>query len=863
MQLDILDRFTEHLRESLAKSIISAQKYQVDYIPPIFLFLGLAEQEGSIGYSILQEANISTEIVTTIIKKSIAEEGKAVNLPIPTFDEDTSNVIERAALIALDMKHSHIGTEHLLCALIEESNDYISELLETATTPKAELHKRIVELLRNSSKIHSLKSMNRTDSPHGNGGSTPLSTMQQQQRQKNESNSTTPALDFFGTELTKKDVSKRIDPVIGREDEIDQLIHILARRTKNNPLLVGEPGVGKTAIVEGLAKRIAQKQVPDILLNCRIFALDMPLVIAGSMYRGEFESRIKQIIDEVQAHPNIILFIDEIHTIVGAGGIQGGNMDAANILKPALARGAINCIGATTAEEYRKYIEQDAALARRFQTITVEEPSVEQTVEILSGLAEYYEKYHVTSFDTEAIVGAATLADRYITDQRLPDKAIDLLDEAGAAARAKRRIPQSVQQLNAIELELQQLAQEKTAAVHSEDFTEAVELKDKEQTLLAKRGKLAARVKKLNPKKTPITYDEIAAIVSKRTGIPFDFLTSSSSKRHTALEKHMKKHILGQDHAIDAIMQVMKRAAAGVSSADRPLGSFLFLGPSGVGKTETAKILAESYFGNKEAIIRVDMSEFSEGFTVSKLIGSPAGYVGYNDSIQLSDEIRQKPYSVVLFDELEKAHPDVFNLLLQILDEGRLTDSSGRELNFKHSVIVMTSNIGIDLLTKQAELGFDLDEEAQEKSDRLSDEEITSTVLQEVDGYFPTEFLNRIDHQIVFTPLSETVMEKIVEKELRGLQQRLHDKGYDILLRAPGKRLLATKSFHPKHGARQVQRTITQLVEQPIAEMILDGKLKRSVAITAKHDTIVLETIPKKKASSKKKTSRKKPKAKK
>jgi ATP-dependent Clp protease ATP-binding subunit ClpC len=653
-------------------------------------------------------------------------------------------------------------------------------------------------------------------------------------------------LDFFSTDLTSESQKEKLNPVIGRENEIDRLIHILSRRNKNNPMLIGDPGVGKTAIVEGLARRITEGAVPEILMNKRVVSLDLGSVLAGTMYRGEFESRFKQVIEELRTHPDIILFIDEIHTIVGAGGVSGGTLDAANLLKPALARGDVRCIGATTGEEFRKHIENDAALERRFQSIRVDEPSEAHTVSMLQGLRPALEEYHHVTMSDDVLRAATQFAARYIPDRRLPDKAIDLVDEAGAKAHVNRQVPVVVKKMEEFHRLLHKVRHQKKQAVRSERYQLAVELKKKEKTIADKLQELEGMVKKLSVPKTIITIADIAHVVSSATGIPLEQVMATGHQQAHNIAQQLKDRVVGQDEAIDAVAAVLKRSYAGVSAPHRPLGSFLFLGPSGVGKTELAKVIASELFGDRKALLRLDMSEFSEGFTVSKLIGAPAGYVGHKEGVKFIDHIRRKPYSVVLFDEIEKAHPDIFNLLLQMLDEGRLTDSTGREVNFRNTIIILTSNIGIDQFTKQAELGFG----GNPAVTTPKFEEIQTGILAGLQNDFPSEFLNRIDHHIVFRPLTAKAVEGIVDIHWREVQKRLADRGFRVKLTADARALIAKKSFRADEGARRVAKTITDLIENPLADKIMSGHYEPGtvIQITRKGEAIVLAKEKQKKA---------------
>lgn len=859
MNLDILDKFTTHLRNTLSRSIDLAWELKKESIPPLFLLFSLSEQKDSIAAEILRKNNLVPEELEAYVAEydnhgSTANDGILVHTETtpastsgeaaassdgyvflwPEFSRSTKQLIERAAVLAFEYQHQFIGTEHLLLALIEASDADVDDVFSESATNQEQVKKQILKIMKSAPKQSEFQSF--------------LSSAQQPQDINKsevavhdipEEGSDTPALDYFGIDLTAEENIKKLDPVVGRADEIERLIHILSRRTKNNPVLIGEPGVGKTAIAEGLAKRIAEGQVPDILLHKRIIALDLSLLLAGTMYRGEFESRLKQIIEELKHHPDIVLFIDEIHTIVGAGGVSGGTLDAANILKPALAKGSIRCIGATTSEEYRKFIEHDSALERRFQPILVDEPTEEETVEILTGLCEYYEQYHHVEISQDVIQAAIQFSVRYIPEKRLPDKAIDLIDEAGAKIHAQRRVPAVLRTFEKHNSIMTKLRQQKEMAVRTERFQLAVDLKKKESELTAQLQELHKKVKKIKTPVVALSEKDIAEVVAAKTHIPLEQILISTRKKYKKLDEEIKKYIVGQDDAIAKVAHVIKRSYAGLTTPHQPLGSFIFLGPSGVGKTELAKVLAKTVFGDRNALIRLDMSEFTESFTLSKLIGAPAGYVGYNERVKLSDQIRQKPYSVVLFDEIEKAHPDVFNILLQILDEGRLTDSTGHELNFCNSVIILTSNIGMEMLNKQAAIGF---EESDSKQEEPTFEEIESETLEELKSYFPPEFLNRINHHIVFRPLALKDMEKIVEMKFVDIQELLRGQNVQVHMLKSARTHIAKKSFDPEQGARLVAKTLSELVGDRLADMILSGTCTAgdSIKVKVQKDAIVL-----------------------
>jgi ATP-dependent Clp protease ATP-binding subunit ClpC len=642
--------------------------------------------------------------------------------------------------------------------------------------------------------------------------------------------SKTPTLDEFGRDLTQMAKEGKLDPVIGRADEIERLIQILSRRTKNNPVLIGDPGVGKTAIVEGLAQKVSGGDIPEILVNKRVMTLDLAAVVAGTKYRGEFEQRLKNIIEEIRRAKNsIILFIDELHTVIGAGAAEGA-IDASNILKPALARGELQCIGATTFDEYRKYIEHDAALERRFQPITVDPPSVEDTVRILGGLREKYEVHHKVKFGDDALQAAAELADRYISDRYLPDKAIDLIDEAGSRARLQTAVlPQNLKDK---ETEINQVAKDKDTAISSQEYEKAARLRDKEKELRKALDEAKKKWKEKRDTTQPaITAEDIASIVSKWTGIPVNRLTEKESDKLIHLEDELHKRVVGQEEAIKSLSQAIRRSRTGLKDPKRPIGSFIFLGPTGVGKTELARAVSEVLFGEEDSLIRIDMSEYMEKFSVSRLIGAPPGYVGYEEGGQLTEAVRRKPYSVVLLDEIEKAHPDVFNILLQVLDDGMLTDNLGHKVNFKNTVIIMTSNVGARVISKGKSLGFLVEEDA--KRDYQSMKE---TVMEEVKKAFNPEFLNRIDDIIFFHALSKEDMKKILELMLNRVRAKLQSQGYTITLTDEAKEHLLEKGFDPHYGARPLQRTIQRLIEDTLASEILAKRFSAPATIYVDFD---------------------------
>jgi ATP-dependent Clp protease ATP-binding subunit ClpC len=704
---------------------------------------------------------------------------------------------------ARQLGHNYIGTEHLLLGLIREGEGVAARVLENLGVDLSKVRTQVIRMLGETAEVSA------------GGGSS--------------GRTKTPTLDEFGSNLTQLAQDGKLDPVVGREKEIERVIQILGRRTKNNPVLIGEPGVGKTAIAEGLAQRISNSDIPDILQEKRVVTLDIGLLVAGTKYRGEFEERLKKIMEEIRTAGNVILVIDEVHTLIGAGAAEGA-IDAANILKPALARGELQCIGATTLDEYRKHIERDAALERRFQPVMVGEPSVEETIEILIGLRQRYEEHHKLKIDDEALVAAARLSDRYISDRFLPDKAIDLIDEAGSRVRLiNSQLPPAAKELDK---ELRQTLKDKDDAVRKQDFDKAAELRDKEIDLKQQIRALSQTKKAETPAEDVpeihVTEEDIAYIVSSWTGVPVLKITESESVKLMQMEETLHSRVIGQDEAVKAISRAIRRARVGLKSPNRPIASFIFSGPTGVGKTELTKALAAYFFGSEEAMIRLDMSEYMERHTVSKLIGSPPGYVGYNEGGQLTEAVRRRPYTVVLFDEIEKAHPDVFNLLLQVLEDGRLTDSKGRTVDFKNTLLIMTSNVGSKVIEKGGGgLGFDF---AASQEDALYTR-IRSLVNEELKQYFRPEFLNRLDEIIVFRQLTKPEVKEIADLMLNEFFRRMLDKHIVLTVTERFKDLLVQEGYNPSYGARPLRRAIMRLLEDSLAEEILTGKVREGASV--------------------------------
>ena len=818
-------KFTKKAENVIEYANEIACKLGHTYVGTEHILYGLAKEKEGVASKILENQDVTEDAILEKIEDLVGT-GIPIENTAMALTPRTKRVIENSFLEARKLNSEFIGTEHLLIALMKEVDSIAVRIM--------------IELNVNSQKMYNeiIKVLNEYDEETGG-------VFNNNSNSKNMSNTSynkTQTLNQFGNDLTKAAIEGKLDPVIGRKTETERVIQILSRRTKNNPCLIGEPGVGKTAVVEGLAEKIASGDVPEMLKNKRVVALDLSGMVAGAKYRGDFEERIKKSLNEVKKAGDIILFIDEIHTIVGAGAAEGA-IDAANILKPLLARGEIQVVGATTLNEYRKYIEKDAALERRFQPIVVEEPSVEDTVLILKGIRDKYEAHHNVKITDEAIQAAVELSKRYINDRFLPDKAIDLIDEASSKARIKTYVMPD--EIKKIEEEIENITKEKEEAIKVQEFEKAASFRDKEHKL---KDKLEAEKKKWENKKskklTTITEEDIATVISKITGVPVTKITEKENDRLKNLEVELHKRVVGQDEAVAAVAKAIRRSRVGLKDPKRPIGSFLFLGPTGVGKTELSKALAECLFGDENAMIRVDMSEFMEAHTTSKLIGAPPGYVGFDDGGQLTEKIRRKPYSVVLFDEIEKAHPDVMNSLLQILDDGRLTDSTGRTVDFKNTVIIMTSNIGAKLITDKNTLGFSkADSEDKEEQLKAENEKIKKDVMSELKKHFRPEFLNRIDDIIVFSKLNDKDIRQIIDLMLKEVQHRLDNKGIVLNLDDKVKELIEKKGTDTTYGARPLRRAIQSLVEDTIAEGIIDGVVKDNskVDLTAENEKVVIK----------------------
>ncbi len=846
MNTDILDKFTGHLKDTLAKSYSLAAELSSSGIHPEHLMLALLMQRGSVGGEMLRQSNLSAEELRRMLH-AVNQFSPKEPVETPRLSAESKRVIEKAVLTANTHKHKYVGTEHLLSGILEIDSPVVDAILTDQEVDTIALREQVATTLKSTTKFPEItETFEAGKVPREKTEAAEALEQALAPMAADPSGQKTPALDFFAVDLTDPKVQEKIDPVIGRDEEIGRLVQVLCRRTKNNPVLLGEPGVGKTAIIEGLAKRIVEGNVPEVLADKRIMSLDLGLIIAGTIYRGEFEGRLKQITDEAKADPNIILFIDELHNIMGAGSTNG-SMDAANLLKPALARGTLRCIGATTIAEYKKHIESDGALERRFQPVAVEEPSVADAIAIMKGIRDNFEKFHDVKISDDALEAAVTLSDRYITDRRLPDKAIDLLDEAASRVRVSRSGEAGKKQTARLEAELEKLRAKKSDAVHGENFIEALELKRKEDEVTEEIRKCSSESKAKSKKKPGsgrITRKEIAAVVAQATGIALDELVVEEKARLLNLEDKLKERIVGQDDAVAAVAEMVRRAKAGIADPNRPLASFMFLGPSGVGKTELAKVLAEEVFKDPNAMVRIDMSEFAEGFNMSKLVGAPAGYVGYREETKLTDLVKRRPHSLVLFDEIEKAHPDVHNLLLQLLEDGHITDATGRKINFKNAIVVMTSNVGAEAL-KTSGIGFSSD------ADSSAAEHSSDAITGALENAFRPEFLNRIDKTVYFRPLSEGDLKAIVTLQIAELGRRLtDDHGIALKVGDGTVELIAKKSWNPLFGARTVRRQIQELIEGPLAKSLLADEYRKGsvITVTAAGDGIVLSGTQKKRA---------------
>jgi len=783
-----------------------AQRFNHEYIGTEHILLGLVKEGSGVGANVLKNLDVDLRKVRLEVEKLVKSGPDMVTMGKLPQTPRAKKVIEYAIEEARNLNHNYVGTEHLLLGLLREHEGVAAQVLMNLGLKLEEVREEVLNLLGAGVDPEEAAVGGKEEAPSGKGGK-----------------SKTPALDSFGRDLTELARDGQLDPVIGRQNEIERLIQILCRRTKNNPVLLGEAGVGKTAIVEGMAQKIITGDVPELLADRRIVVLDLAMMVAGTKYRGQFEERIKAVMNEVRRAKNVLLFIDELHTLVGAGGAEGA-IDASNVLKPALSRGEIQCIGATTFDEYRKYIEKDNALARRFQPITVNPPNNDEAVQILKGLRDRYEAHHRVQITDEAIMSAVELSTRYITDRVQPDKSIDVIDESGARIRLKSM--SKPPDLAELEEQIERLSVEKDESVKAADYERAADLRDQIETLRRKKETIqkewSAKAKEVDG---VVDEEVIAEVVSKMTGIPLTRLEKAESERLMRLEDELHKSVVSQDEAIKSISKALRRARSGLKDPRRPMGSFIFVGPSGVGKTLLAKSLAEFMFGDEEALIRLDMSEYMEKHNVSRLIGAPPGYVGYEEGGQLTEQIRRRPYSVVLLDEIEKAHPDVFNTLLQVMEEGQLTDSFGRHVDFRNVVLIMTSNIGADMIKSGAGFGFSRPDAEQDY------QKIKQTLQSEVDRYFRPEFINRLDEVIVFRPLTRDDLEDIVDYELKKVRKRLQTQEMTIELDKSAKDFLIDKGYNPDFGARPLRRAIEHHIEDPLAEGILRGDFKHGQVV--------------------------------
>lgn len=808
------ERFTERAKHVVSAAREEATRLGSEYVRTEHILLGLCREPDGIAARALENLGVNLDELSLEIEHQIQKGNAVVSNDDIAFTPRAKKVLELAVEEARRFNHNYIGTEHILLGLVKEGEGIAAKVLQDMKIDLEKIQAEVIRLLGDSSK------------PSGQQAST-------------SKKSQTPALDTFGRDLTALAHEDKLDPVIGREAEIERVIQILSRRTKNNPVLIGEAGVGKTAIVEGLAQAIVNGDVPDLLRNRRVLTLDLAGVVAGTKYRGQFEERLKSVMKEIRRADNIILFIDELHTIVGAGAAEGA-VDAANMLKPSLARGELQCIGATTMDEYRKHIEKDAALARRFQTIIVDAPSVDQTIEIIKGLRDKYEAHHRVKFSDDAIVAAAKMSNQYITDRFLPDKAVDVIDEAGSRARLQITTrPNSIKELEA---EIEKITHEKEAAIRRQEYERAASLRDKERNLISEREeKLRDWEKKRDSAEMVVTEDDIAYVVSKWTGIPLTKLEETESHRLLRMRDELHKAVVGQESAVDAVTRAIQRSRAGLRNTRRPVGSFLFLGPTGVGKTLLAKSLASFLFGSEDALITIDMSEYMEKFAVSRLAGAPPGYVGYNEGGQLTEQVRRRPYSVVLFDEIEKAHPDVFNILLQVLEDGHMTDSTGRKVDFRNTVIVMTSNVGARRIGRSTQMGFTRGNKEDEYK------EMQSRVMEEVKKIFNPEFLNRVDELVVFHRLTHDELVRIVDIHVAEVIERVGEKGYELSLSDEAKEFVVRVGSDEQYGARPLRRAVQQYVEDPLSEALLKGAFAPGMRIDVRpseqEDKLVFEPV--------------------
>ncbi|MBS0190019.1 MAG: ATP-dependent Clp protease ATP-binding subunit [Phycisphaerales bacterium] len=820
----MFERFTDRARKVMALANQEAQRFNHEYIGTEHILLGLVKEGSGVGANVLKNLDVDLRKVRLEVEKLVKAGPEMVTMGKLPQTPRAKKVIEYAIEEARNLNHNYVGTEHLLLGLLREHDGVAAQVLMNLGLKLEEVREEVLNLLgagneRSEEMEGGVSGGAASAGAAASGGSSAAAAK--------GGKSKTPALDSFGRDLTELARESTLDPVIGRQIEIERVVQVLCRRTKNNPVLLGEAGVGKTAIVEGLAQRIVSGDVPEILHDKRLVVLDLAMMVAGTKYRGQFEERIKAVMNEVRRAKNVMLFIDELHTLVGAGGAEGA-IDASNVLKPALARGEIQCIGATTFDEYRKYIEKDAALARRFQAITVDPPSDEQTIEILKGLRDRYEQHHRVKITDSALKAAVDLSGRYITGRVQPDKSIDVIDEAGARVRIKSMTKPP--NLAEIEGDIERLSVSKDEAVKAADYERAAELRDQAEQLRRKKEELQKEWRTKAQAVDGVVDEEVVAeVVSKMTGVPLQRLEKNEAQRLLELEKELHKKVISQDEAIKAIAKSIRRARAGLKDPKRPMGSFIFVGPTGVGKTLLAKALAEFMFGDEEALIHLDMSEYMEKHNVSRLVGAPPGYVGYEEGGQLTERIRRRPYSVVLLDEVEKAHPDVFNMLLQIMEEGRLTDSFGRNVDFRNTIMIMTSNLGADLIKGGAGFGF------QKRTEAADYDNIKVVLAKEIERFFRPEFINRLDDVIVFRPLTKADITNIIDYEVAKVAKRLKAQKIEIGIDELAKEFLIERGYNPEFGARPLRRAIGQYVEDPLSEMLLQGDFTPPCKITITH----------------------------
>jgi ATP-dependent Clp protease ATP-binding subunit ClpC len=789
----VFERFTERARRVIILAREEAGRFRHDFVGTEHILLGLIRDGEGIATAVLQRLGLRLETVKAEVERALAGFPKTLTFGEVPFTPQAKRVLELSIEEARQLGHNYIGTEHLLLGLMKEGQCIAAKILESLGARLEEVRQETLALLGD------------------------------QYYPRPKKRSQTPVLDEFARDLTQLAREGKLDPVIGREMEIERVIQVLSRRTKNNPVLIGEPGVGKTAIVEGLAQKIVNHDVPDVLVNKRLLQLDLGALVAGTKYRGQFEERLKAVMKEIRQSENVILFLDELHTLIGAGAAEGA-IDASNMLKPALSRGEIQTIGATTLDEYRKYIEKDGALERRFQPIIVRAPSVTEAIEIIRGLRHKYEAHHRVKITDEAIDAAVKLADRYITERQLPDKAIDVIDEASSRTRLMALTPPP--EIKELEKEIERVVREKDMYLEAQEFEKAASLREKEKHLRGRGDELKREWEKRKGKaQSSVGEEDIEFIVSRWTGIPLSKLEEKESAKLARMEEALHGRIIGQEDALKAVARAIRRSRAGLKDVKRPVGSFIFLGPTGVGKTELARALAEFLFGDENALIRIDMSEYMEKFSVSRLLGAPPGYVGYEEGGVLTEKVRRRPYSVVLFDEIEKAHPDVFNMLLQVLDDGRLSDSLGHVVDFKNAILIMTSNLGTQLIGKRTQPGF-LQESQDESYERMKER-----VMEELKRAFRPEFLNRIDDIVVFHPLSVDHIKSIIRLMMNRIDKQLAEKGMQVVLTAAAAELLVRKGYDATYGARQLRRTIQKYIEDPLAEAIVRGQFAEGMRI--------------------------------